>query len=298
MRPATREAIEGYIGISPWLIGFLIFTLGPLAASLVLSFSDWQITVAPTWVGLDNYTRIFTRDPDFYQSLKVTFTYVALSLPLNLSAGLGLSLLLNHKLPGMNSFRTIFYLPVVLSGVSVALMWAWLLNPEYGIVNTLLAAVGITGPQWFWSTTWALPSVALMSLWRVGGSAIIYLAGLQNIPPHLYEAAAIDGANAWSRLRHITLPMLTPTIFFQLVMELIDAFQVFTAVYVITGGGPVRSTLFYMYLIFRTAFQDFDMGYASALAWIMALIIMIFTALVFRSSPLWVYYEAEGRERR
>ena len=137
-----------------------------------------------------------------------------------------------------------------------------------------------------------------MSLWRVGGSAIIYLAGLQNIPPHLYEAAEIDGANAWSRLRHITLPMLTPTIFFQLVMELIDAFQVFTAVYVITGGGPVRATLFYMFLIFRTAFQDFDMGYASALAWIMAVIIMIFTLLVFRSSPLWVYYEAEGREKR
>lgn len=298
MRPSTREALEGYIGISPWLIGFLLFTLGPFVASFVLSFSDWQITVAPKWVGLDNYTRIFTKDPDFYQSLKVTFSYVALSLPLNLAAGLGLSLLLNHDLRGMRFFRTLFYLPVVLSGVSVALMWAWLLNPEYGIVNTLLAAIGITGPQWFWSTRWALPSVALMSLWRVGGGAIIYLAGLQNIPPHLYEAAEIDGAGRWARLRHITLPMLTPTIFFQLVMELIDAFQVFTAVYVITGGGPVRSTLFYMYLIFRTAFEDFDMGYASALAWIMAVIIMIFTVLVFRSSPLWVYYEAEGKERK
>ena len=297
MRPSTREALEGYLGISPWLIGFLLFTLGPLVASFVLSFSDWQITVAPKWVGIDNYVRIFTKDPDFYQSLKVTFTYVALSLPVNLLAGLGLSLLLNHELPGMRGFRTLFYLPVVLSGVSVALMWAWLLNPEYGVINTLLATIGITGPQWFWSTRWALPSVALMSLWRVGGSAIIYLAGLKNIPPHLYEAAEIDGANRWARLRHITLPMLTPTIFFQLVMELIDAFQVFTAVYVITGGGPVRSTLFYMYLIFRTAFEDFDMGYASALAWIMALIIMAFTALVFRSSPLWVYYEAEGKEK-
>ncbi len=298
MRPSTREAIEGYIGISPWLIGFLLFTLGPFVASFVLSFSDWQITVAPKWVGFDNYIRIFSKDPDFYQSLKVTFSYVALSLPLNLAAGLGLSLLLNHEVRGMRFFRTLFYLPVVLSGVSVALMWAWLLNPEYGIVNTLLAAIGITGPQWFWSTTWALPSVALMSLWRVGGSAIIYLAGLQNIPPHLYEAAEIDGAGRWARLWNITLPMLTPTIFFQLVMELIDAFQVFTAVYVITGGGPVRSTLFYMFLIFRTAFEDFDMGYASALAWIMAVLIMIFTALVFRSSPLWVYYEAEGKEKR
>lgn len=295
LRPATREAIEGYLGISPWLIGFLIFTAGPFLASLVLSFTDWQITVPPRWVGLDNYVRIFTKDPDFWQSMRVTFTYVALSLPLNLVAGLGLSLLLNHPIPGMRIFRTLFYLPVVLSGVSVALMWMWLLNPEYGVANTLLAMVGIQGPNWFWSPDWALPSVALMSLWRVGGGAIIYLAGLQNIPPHLYEAAEIDGAGPLAKLRHVTLPMLSPTIFFQLVMELIDAFQVFTAVYVITGGGPARATLFYMFFMFRAAFEDFDMGYASALAWIMALIIMGFTALVFRSSPLWVYYESEGK---
>lgn len=295
LRPATREAIEGYLGISPWLIGFVAFTLGPFIASLYLSFTDWQITVPPRWVGLANYLRIFTRDPDFYQSLKVTFTYVALSLPLNLLAGLGLSLLLNQNVPGIRLFRTLFYLPVVLSGVSVALMWMWLLNPEYGVVNTLLATLGIQGPNWFWSLEWALPSVVLMSLWRVGGGAIIYLAGLQNIPPHLYEAAEIDGAGLLARLQHITLPMLSPTLFFQVVMELIDAFQVFTAVYVITGGGPARSTLFYMFYMFRTAFEDFDMGYASALAWIMAVIIMFFTALVFRSSPLWVYYESEAR---
>lgn len=295
LRPATREAIEGYIGISPWLIGFLVFTAGPFVASLGLSFTDWQITVPPRFVGLDNYIRIFTKDPDFWQSVRVTFTYVALSLPLNLAAGLGLSLLLNHRVPGMRIFRTLFYLPVVLSGVSVALMWMWLLNPEYGVANTLLATIGIQGPNWFWSPDWALPSVALMSLWRVGGGAIIYLAGLQNIPPHLYEAADIDGAGLLAKFRHVTLPMLSPTILFQLVMELIDAFQVFTAVYVITGGGPARSTLFYMFYMFRTAFEDFDMGYASALAWIMAVVIMGFTALVFRSSPMWVYYESEGK---
>jgi multiple sugar transport system permease protein len=295
LRPAIREALEGYLGISPWLIGFLVFTAGPFLASLALSFTDWQITVPPRWVGLDNYVRIFTKDPDFWQSVRVTFTYVALSLPLNLLAGLGLSLLLNHPVPGMRIFRTLFYLPVVLSGVSVALMWMWLLNPEYGVANTLLALVGIQGPNWFWSPDWALPSVVLMSLWRVGGGAIIYLAGLQNIPPHLYEAAEIDGAGWLAKFRHVTLPMLSPTILFQLVMELIDAFQVFTAVYVITGGGPARSTLFYMFFMFRTAFEDFDMGYASALAWIMAVVIMGFTALVFRSSPLWVYYESEGK---
>ena len=295
LRPATREALEGYLGISPWLIGFLAFTAGPFLASLALSFTDWQITVPPRWVGLDNYIRIFTKDPDFWQSLRVTFLYVGLSLPLNLAGGLGLSLLLNHPIPGLRIFRTLFYLPVVLSGVSVALMWMWLLNPEYGVANTLLALIGIQGPNWFWSLEWALPSVVLMSLWRVGGGAIIYLAGLQNIPPHLYEAAEIDGAGPLAKLRHITLPMLSPTIFFQLVMELIDAFQVFTAVYVITGGGPARSTLFYMFFMFRTAFEDFDMGYASALAWIMALLIMGFTALVFRSSPMWVHYESEGK---
>ncbi len=294
-RSSRREAIEGYIGISPWLIGFIIFTLGPMLASFYFSFTDWRITVAPTWIGLANYVKIFTDDADFYQALKVTFTYVLITLPLNLTAGLGLSLLLNQKVPGMNIFRTLFYLPVVLSGVSVALMWMWLLNPDYGVMNTLLSYIGIEGPAWFWDPDWALFSVVLVNLWRVGGGAIIYLAGLQNIPPHLYEAADIDGASLWDKLWHVTLPMLTPTLFFQLVLELIDAFQVFTIVYIITDGGPLRATLFYLLYMFRTAFVDFDMGYASALAWIMALIIMGFTMLVFKSSPLWVYYESEGK---
>lgn len=294
-RLARREAIEGYIGILPWLIGFAVFTAGPLLASLVLSFTDWRITVAPRWVGLHNYTKIFTDDRDFWQAMRVTFTYVALTLPLNLVAGLALSLLLNQKVRGIRFFRTVFYFPYVLSGVAVSLMWLWLLNPEYGIVNVLLERAHIPGPGWFYSTSWALPSVVLMNLWRVGGSTIIYLAGLQNIPTSMYEAAALDGAGFWARLRYITLPMLTPTIFFQLVVELIDAFQVFTAVYVITDGGPLRSTLFYMLYMFRTGFVDFEMGYASALAWILGVIILFFTALVFKSSPLWVYYESESR---
>ena len=293
---AFREAIEGWIGVSPWLIGFIAFTAGPFLVSIALSMSDWRITVAPRFVGLQNYIKILTDDPNFWQSIRVTFTYVALALPLGLFGGLGLSLLLNQKVPGARTFSTIFYLPAVLSGVSVALMWMWLLNPEYGVVNTILSLVGIKGPNWFWDPDWSLPSVVLMSLWRVGGSAIIYLAGLQNISPHLYEAAEIDGAGRWSRLRHITIPMLTPTIFFQLVMELIDAFQVFTVIYIITDGGPMRSTLFYLFYMFRTAFEDFDMGYASALAWIMGLIILSFTALVFKSSPLWVFYESDVKK--
>ena len=294
-RQSTREAIEGYIGISPWLIGFLVFTLGPMLASLVLGFTDWRITVEPKWVGWDNYIKIFTGDRDFYQALQVTFTYVIIALPLNLIVGLALSLLLNHKLPGMGIFRTIFYLPVVLSGVSVALMWMWLLNPDYGVVNDLLAFFGIPGPKWFFDSDTALLSIVLMNLWRVGGSAIIYLAGLQNIPPHLYEAAEMDGAGVWAKLWNVTIPILTPTLFFQLVLEAIDAFQVFTAAYIITAGGPARSTLFYMLYMFRTAFTDFEMGYASALAWVLGIIILIFTALVFKSSPLWVYYESEAK---
>lgn len=294
-RLGRREAIEGYIGILPWLVGFAVFTAGPLLASLVLSFTDWRITVAPRWVGAHNYLKIFTDDRDFWQAMRVTFTYVALTLPLNLVAGLALSLLLNQKVRGIRFFRTVFYFPYVLSGVAVSLMWLWLLNPEYGIVNVLLERAHIPGPGWFYSTTWALPSVVLMNLWRVGGSTIIYLAGLQNIPTALYEAAALDGAGFWARLRYITLPMLTPTIFFQLVVELIDAFQAFTAVYVITDGGPLRSTLFYMLYMFRTGFVDFEMGYASALAWILGVVILFFTALVFKSSPLWVYYESESR---
>ena len=293
---ARREAVEGLLGISPWLIGFLFFTAGPFVVSIVLSMTDWRIMIAPKFVGLTNYIQILTNDPNFWQSIRVTFTYVALALPLGLFAGLGLSLLLNQKVPGARAFGTLFYLPAVLSGVSVALMWMWLLNPDYGVVNTLLGLVGIQGPNWFWDPDWALPSVVLMSLWRVGGSAIIYLAGLQNISPHLYEAAEIDGAGRLAKLRHITIPMLTPTIFFQLVMELIDAFQVFTVIYVITDGGPMRSTLFYMFYMFRTAFEDFDMGYASALAWIMGLIILGFTALVFKSSPLWVFYESDVKQ--
>ena len=293
---ARREAAEGLVGISPWLIGFLLFTAGPFVVSIVLSLTDWRIMIAPKFVGLQNYVQILTNDPNFWQSIRVTFTYVALALPLGLFAGLGLSLLLNQKVPGARAFGTLFYLPAVLSGVSVALMWMWLLNPDYGVVNTLLGLVGIQGPNWFWDPDWALPSVVLMSLWRVGGSAIIYLAGLQNISPHLYEAAEIDGAGRLAKLRHITIPMLTPTIFFQLVMELIDAFQVFTVIYVITDGGPMRSTLFYMFYMFRTAFEDFDMGYASALAWIMGVIILGFTALVFKSSPLWVFYESDVKQ--
>jgi len=290
---ARREAIEGYVSISPWLIGFLIFTVGPLLASVYYSLTQWTITRPPEWIGAENYVRMFTRDPLFWQALKVTVLYVMLSLPLKLVAGLGLSLLLNMRLRGMNLYRTVFYIPAVISGVAISLMWMWLLQPDTGVINTLLSMVGIQGPGWFWDPNWALPSVALMGIWSVGGSAIIYLAGLQNIPPHLYEAGMLDGANSWKRFWRITLPLLTPTIFFLLVIELIDAFKIFTQAFVITKGGPLKATYFYLYYFYEEAFQNFNMGYASALAIVLMVVIMAATLLVNYTSKRWVFYESE-----
>lgn len=290
---ARREAIEGYISISPWLIGFVLLTVGPILASVYFSFTRWSITSPAIWIGFDNYVRMFTRDPLFWQALKVTVSYVIMSLPLKITLGLGLALLLNMRLRGMDIYRTLFYIPAVISGVAVSLMWMWLLQPDTGIINTLLSMVGIKGPGWFWDPQWALPSVALMSVWSVGGSAIIYLAGLQNIPPHLYEAAKLDGANQWKSFWRITLPLLTPTLFFQLVIELIDAFKVFTQAFVITKGGPLHATYFYLFYYYEEAFRNFNMGYASALALVLMLIILAATLLVNYTSKRWVYYESE-----
>jgi multiple sugar transport system permease protein len=288
-----REAREGYLSISLWIIGFLVFTLIPVIMSGYYSFTRWSITEPPEWIGLSNYVRMFTRDPLFWQAGKVTFGFVLLSLPLKLIFGLGLSLLLNQKLKGMNFFRTLFYIPAVISGVAVSLMWMWLLQPDYGLVNSLLGMVGIQGPGWFWDPQWALPSVALMSVWSVGGSAVIYLAGLQNIPPHLYEAAEIDGASKWRQFWKITLPLLTPTIFFQLIVQMIESFKVFTEAYVITQGGPLKATYFYMLYLYEEGFQNFNMGYASALAVVMVSVIMILTFVMEYTSKRWVYYEAD-----
>jgi multiple sugar transport system permease protein len=292
---AQKEAIEGWVWISPWLAGLVLFTAGPIVASLGLSFTRWNMVTPARWVGLGNYVRIFTVDTDFVQAIRVTTTWAAITLPLHLFLGLALSFLLNLKLRGMNVYRTLFYLPAVLPAVATSLLWVWVFNSEFGIVNWLLSQIGITGPKWFESRTWALPALMIMSLWDIGGGAIIYLAGLQNIPPHLYEVAEIDGAGAWRKLLNITLPLLTPTIFFRLVMGLIASFQVFTTAYVVSQppGGPMRATLFYMLYLYETAFSYSRMGYGSALAWILAVLILICTLVVLKSSVLWVYYESE-----
>jgi multiple sugar transport system permease protein len=293
-----REALQGYLSISPWVIGFLLFTLGPVLVSVYFSFTQWTITRPSEWVGLRNYIRMFTKDPLFWQALKVTGNFVLISVPLKLFFGVALSLLLNLKVRGMDLYRTIFYIPAVISGVAVSLMWIWLLQPDTGVINTLLALVGIEGPGWFWDPDWALFSVALMSVWSVGGSAIIYLAGLQNIPPHLYEAAKIDGAGVWQRFWRITIPLLTPTLFFQLVVEMIESFKVFTQAFVITKGGPLKATYFYLFYFYEEAFQNFNMGYASALAVVLMIIIMTATVILNYTSKHWVYYAAEQEEAK
>ena len=290
---AQWENIEGWFWISPWVIGLIFFTIGPIIASFILSFTSWDIVRPARWVGLANYKEIFTADADFRQALKVTVTWAAVMLPIHLILGIALSLLLNIKVRGMNIYRTLFYLPSVLPAVATTLLWVWIFNADFGIINWVLKQIGIEGPRWFESRIWALRGLMIMSLWGVGGGAIIYLAGLQNIPPHLYEAAEIDGAGTWRRFWHITLPMLSPTIFFMLVMGLIGSFQVFATAFVATAGGPMKSTLFYMLYLYNMAFQSFRMGYGSALAWILAIIILICTLLVFKTQALWVYYEAE-----
>jgi multiple sugar transport system permease protein len=282
--------------ISPWFIGFLIFTLGPLLASLYLSFTKWGFVDQPQFIGLQNYQKMAS-DPVFLIALRVTASFTALSVPLVIVIALATALLMTRKLPGMYIYRLIYYLPAVVGGVPMALIWSWVFQPDYGILNRLLYFAGLPGPNWLGSPHWALFAIVMVYAWNFGLPMVIFIAGLQNIPPALYEAASLDGADAWRKLRYVTLPMLSPTIFFLLVNQIIGSFQVFDIVYVISNGtgDPLRSTLTYLIYFVQVAFQRFDMGYASALVWVLFLIIMGFTILVFKSSSLWVFYESEAK---
>ncbi len=294
-RPARREAILFYLCISPWLLGFTVFILGPVLSSLGLSFTRWDLLSDPVFVGLRNYTRMVD-DKLFWQSLSVTIRYTLLYVPAELVGGLLLALLMNQRgVRGIRGARTIYYLPTIISGVAFVVVWMWLFQPEAGLINATLARVGIQGPRWLADPNTALTALWMMSLWGLGRAALIYLAGLKGIPQQLYEAASIDGAGAWQSFRHVTLPMLTPTIFFNLVLSIIGTFQTFTSAFVATNGGPLDSTLFFVLYLYRKAFQEFQMGYASALAWVLFLIILVLTILVVRSGQWWVYYEGEKR---
>ncbi len=286
-----KKQLLGYAFISPWLIGFLVFTAGPFLASIFLSFTRYNIVTPPVWVGTANYRILLHEDPLFWKALSVTFRFALAAVPLGILGGVTLALLLNQEVGGISVFRTIFFLPSIVPTVATSIIFLWILNPEIGLVNGLLHHFGIVRPAWLQDKSWALWSLVLMSLWGVGGSMVIYLAGLKDIPRHLYEAAIIDGANAWHRLRHVTLPMLTPVIFFNLIMGVIGSFQYFTETYIMTQGGPEDSTLFYALYLFQRAWRYLDMGYASAMAWVLLVIIMALTGLLFRTQRKWVHYE-------
>lgn len=290
-----REAIDGYICALPGILGLLIFTIGPIIASFYISFTRWDMLRTPKWRGLYNYTRLLTNDPLFWQSLKVTAIYAAVTVPLALVLSLAVAVLMNQKVKGISVFRTIYYLPSVVTGVSVSILWIWIFSPEFGLFNWFLSLFGIKGPAWLADPFWALPALMIMAMWGIGGGMIVYLAGLQSIPTQLYEAAQIDGATAWQRFRKITIPMLSPVIFFNLIMGIIGSFQVFTQGYVMTSGGPANATLFYVLYLYYKAFQDLRMGYAAAMAWILFVIVLALTLVVFKTSGKWVYYEGQLR---
>ena len=299
LKPRTREAITFYLVILPWVVGFLAFTLGPMVYSIYLSMAKWDIIGTPRWVALGNYKQLFFKDDLFWTSLKVTAIYSFGGVPLRLALSLLLALLLNQAAVWRNFFRTLFYTPSVMSGVAVSLLWMWVFNPEFGVINHVLAQVGIEGPRWIYDEHWALPSLIIISLWGAGSGMIIFLAGLQSVPQALYDAAEVDGASVWHKFWNVTFPMITPVVLFNLVMGFIGSFQVFTQSYVMTRGGPHYATYFLVLYIYNSAFEYLKMGYAAALAWVLFAVILILTLSIFRSTPFWVFYEAqvEGRER-
>ena len=287
---ARREALAFYGFISPWIIGFICFTGGPIIASLYFSLTNYTLLSSPHYIGLGNYTALFN-DPLFSTSLYNTFYYTVFFVPLEIIFSFMLALLLNQKVGGLAAYRTVYYLPSIVPAVANSILWIWLLNPQWGLINTVLRMVGIEGPGWLTSEVWSKPAIILMSLWGVGSWVIIFLAGLQGVPEQYYEAAEVDGATTLARFFHITLPLMTPTIFFTLITGIIGALQVFTQAYIMTNGGPVNSTLFYSLYLFRNAFNYLKMGYAAAMAWILFVIILILTIIQFRLAQRWVFYE-------
>jgi len=287
-----REALIAYAFIAPWIIGFLVFTGGPIIASFVLSFYKWKMIAPPEFIGFDNYTKMFTNDELFQHSILVTFKYVLFYVPISQLLALVLALLLNQKIRLVGFWRTIFYLPAVVSGVAGSVLWAWMYQPELGIVNNLLLLVGLKGENWLYNKQTVLGALVVKSLWNVGVPMVIYLAALQAMPQTLYEATEIDGAGERAKFWHITLPMLSPAIFFNMVIGMIGGIQTFAEPYVMTQGGPDNATLFLGIHLYQNAFHFLNMGYASAMAWIMFLMILALTVFQFKLAGRWVYYES------
>ena len=296
----TRERREFWLGlffVSPFLLGLILFTVGPMIASVYYSFCEYEVFTAPKWIGLQNFTEMWAQDPRYWNSIRNTAVFTFLSVPLVIVTGILLALLLNLKVGGMAFYRTIFFLPSIVPIVASSVLWLWILNPDYGLLNAvlrpLLLPFHLSPPGWLTDPNWAKPGLVLMSVWGAGHNMVLYLAGLQDVPRELHEAAEIDGAGPWARTVHITLPMLSPVVFFTFVMGLIGAFQFFTQAWVMTNGGPGESTMFYCLYLFNNAFLYFKMGYASAMAWILFFIIVGATILVFRFAGRKVYYAGQ-----
>lgn len=285
----ARQNLTGFAFIFLAMLGILVFRLGPVAVSFWLSFTDYDVVSKANFVGLANY-KDMVEDPLFWKSLWNTVYYAGLSLPLRLMLALFFAMLLNQELRGMAFFRTVFYLPSVTAGVAIALLWTWVFEPTFGVMNHVLGWLGIRGPAWLGSPEWAMPAVIIVSIWQMGQQMLIFLAGLQTIPRQLYEVAELDGANTWHKFKSVTIPLLSPIIFFNLVVGWIQAFQVFEKIYIMTGGGPVNSTMVIVMYLYKKAFTFLEMGYGSSVAWVLFMIILCLTLLQFKTSK-WVYYE-------
>ncbi|MCW6006401.1 sugar ABC transporter permease [Micromonospora sp. CPCC 205371] len=283
----------GLLMAVPAILGFLIFTAGPMVASLGLSLTDWQVGGSLSFVGTGNYTAL-AGDDLFWKSLSVTTYYTLGAVPLSLIVAFVVAMLLNQRVRGLPVWRTIFYLPTLVPAIANVVLWIWIFNPDFGLLNSLLRQGGLPTGMWIYDESLAVPSLIIMSTWAFGNTMVIFLAGLQGVPQHLYEAVSVDGGGPWHRFRHVTVPMMTPTIFYNLVVGVIGTFQVFNQAYVMTEGGPNNATLFYVYYLFRKAFRESEMGYASALAWVLFMIIMVVTFMMFRNARRWVYYEMAG----
>ena len=284
----------GIAFVSPWLLGFLIFTLGPVLVTFGLSLTEYRVLTPPKFVGLDNYIQLLGDKDYFWPALGNTL-FLFLELPVALILGLALALLLDQKVKGMTFYRTVLFLPSIVPYVASALLWRWLLNPEYGLINQGLRSIHVAGPTWLQSPLWSKPAIILADLWGVGGSMIIYLAALQGVSPSLHEAAELDGAKGFGKLWHVTIPAISPVILFNAIMGMIGTFQYFAQAFIMTDGkgGPDKSTLFYALQLYKDAFENFRMGTASAMAWILFVITLVATAILFRTSARWVYYEEE-----
>lgn len=293
-----RETTVGIMFTMPAIVGFLTLTLIPMIASLFFSFTNYGIFSAPKFVGFQNYIDMFSGvDTFFYKSLKATAYFTLLNVPASIVFSFAIALLLNSDIKFRALLRTVYYIPTIVPAVAGAMIWLWILNPDFGLVNSLLSSLGLPTGLWLFSEKTVIPTIVLIGLWSTGGTMVIFLAGLQGIPRQYYEAIDVDGGNSFHKLTRVTLPLMTPTIFFNTLMAIIGSFQVFTQAYIMTSGGPNDASLFYVFYLFREAFQRAQMGYASALAWVLFLIIMVFSAIVMKTQNSWVYYEGDKKQR-